>query len=39
MDAIAKSIDLIQKEKVQLILNDSSQKTYFSNAFHRLSMQ
>lgn len=30
MDAIAKSIDLIQKEKVQLILNDSSQKTYFT---------
>jgi len=30
MDAIAKSIDLIQKEQVQLIENDISQKTYFS---------
>ena len=30
MEAIAKSIDLIQKEKVQLIKNDDSQKTYFS---------
>ena len=30
MEAIAKSIDLIQKEEVQLIENDISQKTYFS---------
>ena len=30
MDAIAKSIDLIQKDEVQLIVNDISQKTYFN---------
>ena len=30
MEAIAKSIDLIQKEKVQLIENDIHQKTYYS---------
>jgi methionyl-tRNA formyltransferase len=30
MEAIAKSIDLIQKEEVQLIVNDVSQKTYFT---------
>ena len=30
MEAIAKSIDLIQKEEVQLIVNDISQKTYFT---------
>jgi len=30
MDAIAKSIDLIHKEDVQLIVNDISQKTYFT---------
>lgn len=30
MEAVAKSIDLIQKEQVQLIENDISQKTYFS---------
>lgn len=30
MEAISKSIDLIQKEEVQLIENDASKKTYFS---------
>lgn len=30
MEAIAKSIDLIQKDKVQLIVNDISQSTYFT---------
>ena len=30
MEAIAKSIDLIQKEEVQLIVNDIAQKTYFT---------
>jgi len=30
MEAIAKSIDLIQKDEVQLIVNDASQKTYFT---------
>lgn len=30
MEAIAKSIDLIQKDKVQLIENNSSKKTYFT---------
>jgi methionyl-tRNA formyltransferase len=30
MEAISKSIDLIQKDKVELIKNDSSQKTYFT---------
>ena len=30
MEAIAKSIDLIQKGKVKLIVNDDSKKTYFT---------
>jgi methionyl-tRNA formyltransferase len=30
MEAIAKSIDLIQKEEVQLIVNHVSQRTYFT---------
>ena len=30
MEAIAKSIDLIQKEEVKLIENDPSKKTYFT---------
>ena len=30
MEAIAKSIDLIQRGEVQLIKNDNSKKTYFS---------
>lgn len=30
MEAIAKSIDLIQKNKVKLIKNDAAKKTYFS---------
>lgn len=30
MEAIAKSVDLIQKNKVELIKNDSSKKTYYT---------
>ena len=30
MEAIAKSIDLIQKEEVKLIKNDSLNKSYYS---------
>ena len=30
MEAIAKSIELIQKDKVKLIENKDSEKTYFS---------
>ena len=30
MEAISKSIDLIRKDKVVLIKNDDSQKTYFT---------